>query len=77
MSPDDPPKASSRSPAPGEPSPSPSPGSLPVVAEARLDDPPQMFRVVTFLNRSLKAYGLVFGLRRDAEGEVLTIYRVP
>jgi hypothetical protein len=49
---------------------------LPAIASERFDAPLAAHRLVTFLNRTLKARGLVFGVRREGEGGavVLTVY---
>jgi hypothetical protein len=40
-------------------------------------DEPDLVQVVTFLNRSLKMRGLIFGLSRHGSGYRLSIYAVP
>ncbi|MEW6522932.1 MAG: DUF4264 family protein [Bacillota bacterium] len=49
---------------------------LPLLAELPLPGP-DLVRLVTFLNQTLKEYGFVFGLSRDGEGYRLSVYRVP
>lgn len=47
---------------------------LPLLAELALAEP-DLVRLVTFLNQTLKEYGFVFGLSRGTEGFRLAIYR--
>jgi len=47
---------------------------LPLLAELALAEP-DLVRLVTFLNQTLKEYGFSFGLSRGAEGFRLAIYR--
>lgn len=48
--------------------------ALPVVASARFDATWPPWRLVTFLNRSLKDRGLVFGLSLAGDEAVVTVY---
>lgn len=47
---------------------------LPLLAEGSFHLPAEVHRVVTFLNRTLKKRGLIFGLRRSGDAYVLSIY---
>lgn len=51
-----------------------SPKSLPEIASAELSEPLEPQTLVTFLNRALKRRGLVFGISRQEEGYLLTVY---
>lgn len=51
-----------------------SPQSLPEIARAELGDPIEPQVLVTFLNRALKRRGLIFGIARQGEKFLLTIY---
>lgn len=51
-----------------------SPESLPEIASTHLGDPVEPQTLVTFLNRALKRRGLVFGIARQDEGYLLTVY---
>jgi len=51
-----------------------SPQSLPEIARAELGEPIEPQVLVTFLNRALKRRGLVFGVARQGEGYLLTVY---
>lgn len=48
--------------------------SLPLLAEERFQAPVAAHRLVTFLNRSLKRRGLVFGLTQDGSEVRIRIY---
>lgn len=48
--------------------------SLPERAHLVLSQPVQLYRVVSFLNRTLKQEGFVFGLTQAGETAVLTVY---
>lgn len=53
-------------------------GPLPILGEGEFHEPVQLHRVVTFLNRTFKGRGYVFGLRVDEDGTVrLTVYGPP
>jgi len=47
---------------------------LPLLAELSLEEP-DLVRLVTFLNQTLKGYGFVFGLSRNADAFRLAVYR--
>ncbi len=51
-----------------------SPKSLPEIASVQLSEPLEPQTLVTFLNRALKRRGLVFGISRQEEGYLLTVY---
>ena len=48
--------------------------ALPVIAQERFEEPIALYQVVTFLNRSLKRDGYVFGLDKTEDGFHITIY---
>ncbi|MCG0237856.1 MAG: YpmA family protein [Firmicutes bacterium] len=49
---------------------------LPLLGETVLDNPPDLVRLVTFLNRTLKSAGFVFGLRQLPDGRFrLAVYQ--
>jgi len=45
-----------------------------LLAELSLEEP-DLVRLVTFLNQTLKGYGFVFGLSRNADAFRLAVYR--
>jgi hypothetical protein len=47
---------------------------LPLLGELALTEP-DLVKLVTFLNQTLKEHGFVFGLSRGAQGFRLAIYR--
>jgi hypothetical protein len=51
-----------------------SPESLPEIASTHLNDPVEPQTLVTFLNRALKRRGLIFGIARQDNGYLLTVY---
>ncbi len=51
-----------------------SPQSLPEIARTELGDPIEPHVLVTFLNRTLKRRGLIFGIARQGEKFLLTVY---
>lgn len=51
--------------------------TLNVLARAEFELAGEYFHLVTFLNKTLKDRGLIFGITRTAEGHLaLTIYQV-
>jgi len=49
---------------------------LPLLGETVLENPPDPVRLVTFLNRTLKSAGLVFGLKQLPDGRFrLAVYQ--
>jgi hypothetical protein len=52
----------------------PAHGSLPLLAEERFPGPIAPHRLVTFLTRSLKRRGLIFGLSQEGDEVRLSIY---
>ena len=51
-----------------------SPESLPEIASTQLAKPLEPQTLVTFLNRTLKRRGLVFGIALQEDGYLLTVY---
>ncbi len=51
-----------------------SPQSLPEIARTELGDPIEPHVLVTFLNRALKRRGLIFGIARQGDQFLLTVY---
>lgn len=47
---------------------------LPLLAEATFAPDAELYEVITFLNRSLKARGLVFGYTRRPDGFSVSVY---
>lgn len=54
-----------------------SPEPLPKIASTALRDPIEPQTLVTFLNRTLKRRGLVFGIARTEDGYEMSIYETP
>ena len=51
-----------------------SPQSLPEIASTVFGEVIEPQALVTFLNRTLKRRGLIFGIARQGEGYLLTVY---
>jgi len=51
-----------------------SPESLPEIASAQFAKPLEPQALVTFLNRTLKRRGLIFGIALREDGYLLTVY---
>jgi hypothetical protein len=47
---------------------------LPLLAEATFAPDAELYEVITFLNRALKAKGFVFGYTRRADGFSIAVY---
>lgn len=54
-----------------------SPTPLPKIASAEFSQPLEPQALVTFLNRTLKRRGLVFGVALSGGGVELTVYETP
>lgn len=52
------------------------PGKLELVGAQQFEDYDNMYKVVDFLNRNLRKYHLMFGLRKDEEAMTINIYEV-
>jgi hypothetical protein len=50
------------------------PEPLPLVSEETFPEKPELYEVVSFLNRALKARGLVFGLSERQGMVTISIY---
>ncbi|WP_425801988.1 YpmA family protein [Desulfitobacterium sp. Sab5] len=51
-------------------------GKLELIATQRVNANSEMYKVVDFLNKSLKNYHLMFGLTKKDESMVISIYEV-
>ncbi|MGI6449726.1 MAG: YpmA family protein [Desulfitobacteriia bacterium] len=52
------------------------PGKMELIATQRFTDNPEMYRVIDFLNRSLKDHNILFGLTRSENTMVISVYEV-
>ncbi|NLM20204.1 MAG: YpmA family protein [Peptococcaceae bacterium] len=52
------------------------PNNLELIASQRFREDPQLYKIVDFLNRTLKSHHLLFGLTKSEEGMSITIYEV-
>jgi len=50
--------------------------NLKLIASQRFNDDPQLYKIVDFLNRTLKSQNLLFGLTKSEDGMSITIYEV-
>lgn len=51
-------------------------GKLELVALQKVAANPELYKVVDFLNKSLKNYHLMFGLTKTAESMTISVYEV-
>ena len=51
-------------------------GKLELIATQRVSANSEMYKVVDFLNKNLKIYHLMFGLKKKDENMVISIYEV-
>ncbi|MDD2497923.1 MAG: YpmA family protein [Desulfitobacteriaceae bacterium] len=52
-------------------------GKLELIATKNFSSSDELYKVVDFLNKSLKQYNLMFGLKKSGKSEmVITIYEV-
>lgn len=49
-------------------------GKLELMGTLKLKQNDELYRLVDFLNRSLKEYNLIFGLTKKEDGMVFSIY---
>ena len=51
-------------------------GKLELIATQRVGVNGELYKVVDFLNKNLKDYGLMFGLRKKEDKMVISVYEV-
>lgn len=51
-------------------------GKLELIATQRFDLNPELYKIIDFLNRNLKKYNFMFGLSKDSDAVIITIYEV-
>ncbi len=52
------------------------PGKMELIATQRFQDDPQLYKIIDYLNRTLKARHLLFGLTKNEDGMNISIYEV-
>lgn len=45
-----------------------------IISKSEFSKQCEMYKIITFLNKSLKSYGFIFGLSEDNGKYVITIY---
>ncbi len=51
-------------------------GKMELVANQRFASDPQMYKIIDFLNRTLKTHQLLFGLTKSEDGMNISVYEV-
>lgn len=51
-------------------------GKLELIATQRFAENQEMYKIIDFLNRNLKQHNLLFGLTKNENGMVISVYEV-
>ncbi|HHV64270.1 MAG TPA: YpmA family protein [Peptococcaceae bacterium] len=52
------------------------PGKMELIATQRFAINPEMYRIIDFLNRSLKGHNILFGLTKSENSMIISVYEV-